>query len=349
MGLNFEQFVAEVCLALEAQAEADPHSIAKCKTGEDFECCVVSAAQTVVGTSYPGSIIHYEAGSHAFPDIVIEFPSCERYGIEVKSSSSTSSKSWKLNGNSVLGSTKRDVLDTYIVFGKTALGHQAFRYKRYEDAVANVCVTHSPRYMIDMDLAPGETFFAKSGLSYLTISESPSPIELIKTYFNKQGLNAWWLGESAPVAIRFFSDLPQAEKNILLGYCFSHYPEVFSDSRKKYLRSATWLAVHHSVLSPCLRDNFSAKGRVNIKARDSTYLYISRIFNTLLIHRDDVVFALRDATEAQLQADWGYHNVIGKTLKEKLEAWIAVAAQCVTPRSVGPYSPKDLIRDIMEK
>ena len=113
---------------------------------------------------------------------MIEFSNGEKYGIEVKSSASATSKSWKINGNSVLGSTKENVIDTYIVFGKTAMGNQAFRFKRYEDAVANVAVTHSPRYAIDMDIAPGETFFDKSGLTYQQISESENPIGLITSY-----------------------------------------------------------------------------------------------------------------------------------------------------------------------
>ena len=103
------------------------------------------------------------AWGHAFPDIVIDFPNGEKYGIEVKSSSSPTSKSWKINGNSVLGSTKEDVIDTYVIFGKTAIGNQGFRFKRYEDAVANVAVTHSPRYTIDMDIPPEETFSQNPG------------------------------------------------------------------------------------------------------------------------------------------------------------------------------------------
>ena len=347
MGINFEQFVADICCVLATQAQADPQSIAKCKSGEDFEGCVVSATQAVAHMRYPGVIVHYEAGSHAFPDIVIEFPSNERYGIEVKSSSSSSSKSWKLNGNSVLGSTKQDVLDTYIIFGKTALGQQAFRYKRYEDAVANVCVTHSPRYMIDMDLAPGETFFAKSGLSYQTISAAPSPIELIKTHFNKQGLNAWWLGESAPAAIRFFSDLSPAEQNTLLGYCFVHFPEIFSDSPKKYRRAATWMAVQQSVLSPCLRDNFSASGKVDIEAQGVHYYRVSQIFKTLLSHRDYVISALAAATPDELHDNWPPFNIVDESLDSKLHAWICICSKYITQKSAGVYCPEDLLRGIM--
>ena len=135
---NFAVFVEQICLALEKISQETPERIASCNSGDKFELCVVEAAQAVIDISYPGATIHYTAGSHAFPDIVIEFDDGDRYGIEVKSSSSSTSKSWKINGNSVLGSTKENVLDTYIIFGKTARGHQAFRYKRYEIGRAHV-------------------------------------------------------------------------------------------------------------------------------------------------------------------------------------------------------------------
>lgn len=103
--------------------------------------------------------VHYTPGGHTFPDNVIEFFDGEKYGIEVKSSTSATSKPWKINGNSVLGSTKENVIDTYIVFGKTVMGNQAFRFKRYEDAVANVAVTHSPD-MPSVWISPLEKHFS---------------------------------------------------------------------------------------------------------------------------------------------------------------------------------------------
>ena len=132
---------------------------------------------------------------------------------------------------------------------KTHEGNQGFRFKRYEEAVANVAVTHSPRYAIDMDIAPDETFFVKSGLSYRQISESNDPIGLITAYFKSQGQRAWWLSESTPAAIRMFSDLPIEERNMLIGYCFAHFPEVFSNSQNKFSRCAMWLATEHNCTS----------------------------------------------------------------------------------------------------
>lgn len=174
----FARLVEEIRAYLENLAITNPGAIAACRSGEDFEVCVRDATAAVLDRNGIRAEIQYEQGSHTFPDIVLVFDNGDKYGIEVKSSTGTG-RSWKINGNSVLGSTKEAVIDTYVVFGKTTLGHQAFRCKRYEDCVVDVAVTHSPRYRIDMDLAPGTTFFDKSGLSYQRISSADKPIELL--------------------------------------------------------------------------------------------------------------------------------------------------------------------------
>lgn len=325
---NFTVFVEQVCLALEKISQETPERIASCNSGEKFEICVVEAAQAVIDISYPGAIIHYTSGSHAFPDIVIEFDDGDRYGIEVKSSSSATSRSWKINGNSVLGSTKENVLDTYIIFGKTARGHQAFRYKRYEDAVANVGVTHSPRYLIDLDITPEETFFAKSGLSYQEISQSDNPIGLITDYFRRQGQQAWWLGEDriAPAVIRMFGTLSVQEKEYLISHCFVHFPEVLSSGQKKYYRSALWLTLERSVVSTSLRDNFSASGKVTLRLPNYTYRDVSRIYQTLRNHRHSVLAILETALEEDLLRDWEPFGALRAIPENRLRTWLGIAA-----------------------
>lgn len=327
MGINFERFVIDACEKLKRLATKNPHKIAVCGTGEKFEIRVVEVIQELVAESYPEAKVEYTPGSHAFPDVVIDFGPNGRYGIEVKSSSSASSKGWKINGNSVLGSTKQAVIATYIIFGKTALNHQEFRYKRYEEAVANVGVTHSPRYMIDMDIAPSETFFAKSGLSYQQISKDGNPIGLITDYFRSQGLRAWWLAESTPAAIRIFSELEARERAEMIGYCFAHFPEVFSASQKKYQRSALWLTMRQSVVSTSLRDNFSASGRADVVLKTITYPDAPKIYKTLHEHRFIVRSALSEANMEELAHDWGIADGMPATEREILKLWTFLSAR----------------------
>ncbi len=345
--VNFELFVKDVCDELEATSRSNPQRIASCKSGEDFEGCVVEAVYSVITKSNVVASVQYTQGGHAFPDIVIEFANHEKYGIEVKSSSSASSKSWKINGNSVLGSTKEDVIDTYIIFGKTAIGNQAFRFKRYEDAVANVAVTHSPRYAIDMDISPAETFFAKSGLSYKQICDDENPIGLITSYFKAQGQSAWWLAESTPAAIRMFADLSSGEQSELIGYCFAHFPEVFSNNTKKFYRSAIWLTTERSVVAPSLRDSFTAGGRFDIALYGSTYENLPQIFNNLHTHRSAFTNALMDASIEKLREDWNYSGIIKDTMNDRLSAWVSVTSSMFSSKSVNGYDQKKLLLDLI--
>ena len=340
-------FTERVCATLTATSKTNPARIAACKSGEDFEECVVEAVEAVISHLGIVAKIYYTKGGHSFPDIVIEFSDGSKYGIEVKSSSSATSKNWKINGNSVLGSTKEDVIDTYIIFGKTAIGNQGFRFKRYEDAIANVAVTHSPRYAIDMELNPEDTFFAKSGLNYKQISESEDPIGLITTYFKSQGQKAWWLSESTPAAIRMFSDLSNEEQAELIGYCFAHFPEIFSSNPKKFHRCAMWLVSERSVVSPSLRDSFTAGGRVDIALYGATYENVPQIFNNLRIYRKHIVNALENASIDELQNDWDYKDHMDDSLHSKVTAWVSVAATKFTSKSVNDYDRIRMLSDMI--
>lgn len=349
--VEFAKIVERICKHLEFLSEKNPQFIAACNTGERFEKCVVDATKETISALGIPHTVSYTPGSHVFPDIIVEFESGERYGIEVKSSSSPNSKNWKINGNSVLGSTKEDVVDTYIIFGKTAIGNQGFRYRRYEDAIANVAVTHSPRYAIDMELSPGETFFAKSKLTYNQISGSDDPIGLITSYFRSKGERAWWLTESTPAAIRMFSDLPVEEQSKLVGYCFAHFPEVFSDSPKKFYRCAVWLMTERSVISPSLRDNFSAGGKKDIFLPSALpfaiYRKVPRIFTKLCDTKKYVILSLVDASIDELRTDWEYGGSMDDTPYSRLTAWITVVANKFTDESVNNYDRKKMLLDIM--
>lgn len=343
---QFGALVEDIRQYLEGLSQKDPRVIAACKTGEDFEVCVRNAVEVVLAESGIQAEIKYEQGGHMFPDIVLAFENGDQYGIEVKSSTSIG-RSWKINGNSVLGSTKEDVIDTYVMFGKTAMGHQAFRCKRYEDCVADVAVTHSPRYRIDMDLEPGTTFFDKSGLSYKQISESEDPIGQITAYFRSQGQKAWWLSESTPAAIRMFSDLSNEEQAELIGYCFAHFPEIFSSSSKKFHRCAMWMVTERSVVAPSLRDSFTAGGRVDISLYGATYENVPQIFNNLRIYRKHIVDAIENASIEELREDWNYPGALDDSINSRITAWVSVTAEKFSSKSVNNYDRVRMLSDMI--
>ncbi len=80
-----------------------------------------------------------------FPDIIAN----KFYGVEVKT---TKQNHWTTTGNSVLEGTRVDGIERiFMLFGKM-VNPVEFKCRPYEDCLSEVVVTHSPRYLINMDL-----------------------------------------------------------------------------------------------------------------------------------------------------------------------------------------------------
>lgn len=344
----FEKIVSATVDKLKAIALSNPTIITSCKNGDDFELRVVDAVTEVLRELKIDAIIHHTPGGHAFPDIVLEFASGSKFGIEVKSSSASKSKGWKINGNSVMGSTRDpDVIETFIIFGKTAKTMLEFKFRKYEDSVANVVVTHSPRYLIDMELEDGQTFFSKSKIDYNTLTTSENPIGIITSYFQQQGQKAWWLSDNTPAAVRIFGELPEREQLELFGYGLAHFPELFQRNSKKYKRLAFWLATERSVVASSLRDDFSAGGQVDLFLNGHSYTKLPQIFKRLCDYREFLISSLNQAEPESLCSDWEESLVPKNNINAKVNAWISVAAKNISQSQLPDgVEPIILLKDI---
>lgn len=120
---------------------------------------------------------------HRFPDIVAEHIVEKRFfGVEVKI---TKDNKWTSTGNSVLESTRVEKVERiYLYFGKLAAPPQ-FKFRKYEECLYEIAVTHSPRYLIDMNLKEGKTIFDKMGIAYDDLRKSPNPISFIVNHYRK--------------------------------------------------------------------------------------------------------------------------------------------------------------------
>src|SRR3989338_10408595 len=120
---------------------------------EDYSSLLISAKNT----EFEGTI--QLVTGHRFPDIVAK----QYFGVEVKI---TKQDHWRSTGNSVLESTRVEGVERiYLFFGKLAVSPE-FKIRRYEECLYDIAVTHSPRYLIDMDLEGGKTIFDKMRTRY---------------------------------------------------------------------------------------------------------------------------------------------------------------------------------------
>ena len=73
MDINaYHGLIAEIIKVLESTAKRDPQAISFCKSGDDFELCVVNATKEALKRCGLSATIHHTPGSHIFPDIIIE-------------------------------------------------------------------------------------------------------------------------------------------------------------------------------------------------------------------------------------------------------------------------------------
>ena len=219
----------------------------------------------------PGLVSHL--GGLKFPDIV--FQGCG-LGVEVKSHESEG----RLLGNSIMGGTFALESPSKILLLVWNKSSQTISCHDYFDCVIGAEVTHSPRFVLDINASNEQKMFG-NGENAIGPAEKvclgPNGIdsELIlakmRTLALSKGTVPWWisnpgLGEETPMAVSpslsldRYTTLSDIERNILLRTSVVLFPEILSDSPHKYDRSMSWGIASKSVL--ITRDAYSAGGVV---------------------------------------------------------------------------------------
>ena len=277
-------------------------------------------AELAFGTPFENTI--ELIGGQKFPDIVAK----KFYGIEVKT---TTQNHWKTTGNSVMESTRiEDVERIFMLFGKLGKPIE-FKCRAYEECLSEVVVTHSPRYLIDMNLEKGKTIFDKIKTPYDTLRKKKNPIKPITEYYKsklKPGQDLWWIQDteqSSKLVIDIWNNLDRDEKQRIKNRAMVYFPEVFSNRSDKFSRLSIWLVTRESVVCPNVRDLFTAGGQDDILIGDKVYKNVPRIFVKLFENIDSVRDILFKATAQELTEYWG-----GKTNeKKKINDWIGLISE----------------------
>jgi hypothetical protein len=187
---DFEQLLKDSQRLISEEAKIQPQFFLK-RSASDFEKDTFDIlCRASKGTDFEGTI--FLVSGHAFPDIVAK----EFYGVEVK----TSQKSWKSVGNSVLESTRVEGVERIYIFFAKLSSPIGFKYRLYQDCLSDIAVTHSPRYLIDMDLDERESIFSKMGLDYDELRKKENPIKPFVEYYRKlakPGEEPWWMDAEA--------------------------------------------------------------------------------------------------------------------------------------------------------
>lgn len=312
---EFNALLNSTIIELNAHAKSSPKKIEQLK-GNKLEPYVGDVmTELAVGTAFENSI--EVIGGQKFPDIIAN----KFYGIEVKT---TTQNHWKTTGNSVLESTRvEDVERIFMLFGKLGKPIE-FKYRAYEECLSEVVVTHSPRYLIDMNLEKGKTIFDKINTPYDTLRQKQNPIKPITDYYKsklKPGQDLWWIQDTeqaSNLVINIWNNLTQNEKQEIKNRAMVYFPEVFSNRGDKFARLAIWLVTKESIVCPNIRDLFTAGGKDDYLIKNKTYKNIPRIYIKLFENIDSVLEVLINTSSIELTEYWNKKT----SEKKKIMDWI---------------------------
>lgn len=301
---EFQSLMRNTDILLNEDALARPEYYST-RGGNPLEDDVKNALdESARGTPFAGTI--EKVSGQKFPDIV----AAKLYGVEVKS---TKSNHWVSTGSSILETTRvTGVERIYMTFGKLGGNPIEFISKPYEECLYGIAVTHMPRYLINMQLSPGESIFDKIGISYDDLRQMEDPIEPVAQYYRSQlgpGERLWWTGKdsesAAPPTVRLWSSLPKDEKDSLLAQGCVVFPEILMNcSPKKYNRYALWLVTEKGVVNTNVRDGFSAGGKVIMKTAGGVEISMPATFGRIRKYSELITAMLYEVDESVLSESW---------------------------------------------
>lgn len=261
-------------------------------------------------------------GGQKFPDIVAN----KFYGVEVKT---TTQNHWKTTGNSVLESTRvKDVERIFMLFAKLASPIE-FKCRPYEECLSEVVVTHSPRYLIDMNLPLGKTIFDKMDTSYDTLRKKENPLGYVVDFYKsklKAGEQLWWIdnNNASNLSIKIWKNIDKEKQKEIISKIMVYFTEIFgNNSKSKFERIPAWLVTREGIVTPNIRDLFTAGGKDKIIIGTKTYEKIPRIFINLFENLDFTIETLVKTSAIELSEYWG----IKTTERKKISDWIDLVSE----------------------
>jgi hypothetical protein len=268
-----------------------------------------------------------------FPDIVAE----KYYGIEVKT---TKENHWTSTGSSIVETTRvKDVDDIYMLFGKLGGDVPEFKCRPYEDVLCDIAVTHSPRYLINMELEKTNTIFSKMGTTYDEFRLSPDNISQVRRYYRERAIKRkryempWWItSDNVETAhsfnIQLWSTLASQEKKDLQVKCMILFPEALNPatSKTKYNNTTLWLCSYNQVLNPNIRDLYSAGGRITHVDGKRLETSVAQVFNIIVEYADDIKAMLTNLT-TEMEMMIKEYNPILLSQNNAYEEWLKICCE----------------------
>jgi hypothetical protein len=161
-----------------------------------------------------------------------------------------------------------------------------------------------------------ESVFKKMDTNYEDFRTNPDKFKILKSYYRKKlkhGEELWWMDseEASANIIKPWSEEKKEKKEKILVDAFILFTELCRPRlHKKYERMAGWQVSRYQLVSPSLRDQFSAGGQVTISGHKFPHV-VGELFNI----REEAVKRLSQIDRDDLAYYWNVEPL--KIPKEK--------------------------------
>lgn len=325
----FVELMSNTEKILNKEARENPKKY-KSLTSSSLEPCAVEKIKMACADSpFDANEVKLISGQR-FPDIVAD----KYYGIEVKS---TKEDHWTSTGSSIVETTRVEYVDDiYMLFGKLGGDVPEFKCRPYQDVLYDIAVTHSPRYLINMELDTTDTIFSKMGTTYDDFRTSPDSISLVRKYYreraekkNRQEMPWWITSDNVESAhsfnIKLWNSLELCEKRELQTKCMILFPEALNPARSqtKYNNTTLWLCSYNQIVNPNIRDLYSAGGKITHVNGKRLKQPVAQVFNIIVEYSDEIKALLRHPSSELLMMIKDFNPILLKD-KDMYEAWLKI-------------------------
>lgn len=343
----FVDLMSKTEAILNTEAKNNPKDYKKLNASTLEPCAVDKIKLACSGTPFNPNEVRLISGQK-FPDIVAE----NYYGIEVKS---TKENHWISTGSSIVETTRVEkVDDIYMLFGKLGGDIPEFKCRPYQDVLYDIAVTHSPRYLINMELSKDETIFSKMGTTYDSFRTSSDNISQVRRYYRERALKQnrvempWWITSdnienAQSFNIKLWNTLVMSEKRELQTKCMILFPEALNPARNmnKYYNTTLWLCSCNQVVMPNIRDLYSAGGKITHVNGKQLPVSVAQVFNIIVDYADDIKAMLTHPSAEMEMMIMEFNPVLLKS-KNPFEKWLSICSSFADEYNVP-------LRDWIEK
>lgn len=325
----FAELMGRTEKILNTEASENPIKYKQLNSNTLESCAVDKIKQACANSPFDADEVELISGQR-FPDIVAD----RYYGIEVKS---TKENHWTSTGSSIVETTRiEDVDDIYMLFGKLGGAIPQFKCRPYQDVLCDIAVTHSPRYLINMELNENETIFSKMGTTYDDFRTSPDNIAKVRQYYrerarqqNRQEMPWWITSDNIETGhsfnIRLWNSLEIWEKRELQTKCMILFPEALNPARKmsKYNNTTLWLCSYNQVVNPNIRDMYSAGGKITHVNGKRLKIPVAQVFNIIVDYSEEIRAMLRHPSTEMYMMIKDFNPILLRS-DDMYEAWLKI-------------------------